>query len=408
MSSLLYALGAWAVRARRWVIAGWCLLIAFIGSTALVFSAGLDSEISIPGLEASDALASLGRTFPQASGASAQILVVAADGHLVTEAAYERAIAAAIAQTEAAPQVSYVVGPFTEGVSGAVSEDRQAALVTAQISLAGGYVPDSVKDALKEITADLQAALPAGAAASLGGGIFSYTLPTVTLVEIFGVVAALVVLLLNFGSVVVAGMPIMVAVAGVIVSMSLIYLGTAVTSINTTTPILSLMLGLAVGIDYSLFIISRHRQQVVSGLPPAESVPRALATSGSAVVFAGLTVIVALLGLSVARIPFLTVMGAAAAVAVALAVLAALTLLPAVLAVAGGRLIPRAERRRRAAAAAGVSAGGKLAEPPETGQGAGERDQGQPVGLAAVEVPSEAIRGEAAADSAGEGFAGPT
>jgi RND superfamily putative drug exporter len=368
LSSVLYVLGAWVVRARRWVIAAWCVLIVLIAASALMFSSGLDSQIVIPGLEASDALESLGRTFPQASGSSAQILVVAPDGAVVGGPAYTAPIDQAIATVEKISQVTYVISPFSEGVTGAMSDDHRAALITVQVSFApDGYATDATKAALQEATDWLQGALPAGAQASLGGGIFSYTLPTITLTEVFGVVAALIVLVLNFGSLLVAGMPIMVALAGVGVAMSLIYLGTAFTSINSTTPILSLMLGLAVGIDYSLFIISRHRQQVRRGLPPAESIPRALATSGSAVVFAGLTVIVALLGLAVARIPFLTTMGMAAAVAVGLAVLAALTLLPAVLTTVGDRVLPRAERRQ--AATVEISAG-----PPALGEAQGPAD----------------------------------
>ncbi|MDR0416214.1 MAG: MMPL family transporter, partial [Propionibacteriaceae bacterium] len=367
MSSALYLLGGWVVRVRRWVIAAWCLLVAVLGGAAFVFSAGLDAQIVIPGLESSDAMESLSRTFPQASGTSAQILVTAPDGAAVRGPAYEGPVAAAVAAVTDIGQVLYVVSPFDQGVAGAFSDDGQAAIITAQISFApDGYVTDATKEALFAATDALAAKLPAGADAKLGGGVFSYTLPTVTLTEVFGVVAALAVLILNFGSLLVAGMPILIALAGVAVAMSCIYLGTLWESINTTTPILSLMLGLAVGIDYSLFIISRHRQQVAQGLPPAESIPRALATSGSAVVFAGLTVIVALLGLSVARIPFLTVMGVAAALAVAFAVLAALTLLPAVLAVAGDRLIPRAQRRAAAAAAAGLEAA-SLASPTAAG-----------------------------------------
>ncbi|MDR0416379.1 MAG: MMPL family transporter, partial [Propionibacteriaceae bacterium] len=350
LSSALYLLGTWVVRVRRWVIAAWGLFIAAVAVAAIVFSAGLDAQIVIPGLEASDALESLGRTFPQASGASAQVLVAAPDGAVAAGPAYEEPVAAAVAALEDIGQVMYVASPFADGASGAVSDDGRAVLITAQVSYApDGYITDATKQALQAATDALAAQLPAGAEADLGGGVFSYTLPTVTLTEVFGVVAALVVLILNFGSLLTAGMPVLVALAGVAVSMSCIYLGTAWASINSTTPILSLMLGLAVGIDYSLFIISRHRQQAVRGLPAAESIPRALATAGSAVVFAGLTVIVALLGLSVARIPFLTVMGVAAALAVACAVLAALTLLPAVLAAVGDRVLPRAARRRLAA-----------------------------------------------------------
>ena len=133
--------------------------------------------------------------------------------------------------------------------------------------------------------------------------------------------------------------------------MALIFGATGIAVVSSTTPLLALMLGLAVGIDYALFITSRHRDQLRDGMEPEESVARAVATAGSAVVFAGLTVIIALCGLAVARIPFLTTMGVAAAIGVGIAVLIALTLLPALLGFGGERLRPRMRTPRAAQAA---------------------------------------------------------
>ena len=136
-------------------------------------------------------------------------------------------------------------------------------------------------------------------------------------------------------------MPIVTAVLGVGVAMAGILAAASVTDISSSTPTLALMIGLAVGIDYALFIVSRHRSQLVEGLDAEESAAQAMATAGSAVIFAGTTVVIALCGLVVARIPFLAVMGVAAAVAVAVAVLVALTAVPAMLGLAGERLRPR-------------------------------------------------------------------
>jgi RND superfamily putative drug exporter len=151
------------------------------------------------------------------------------------------------------------------------------------------------------------------------------------------VVASFVVLFISFGTLLLAGLPLVTAILGVAIGLSAISALTAVTEINSVAPTLATMLGLAVGIDYALFIVSRHRQQLADGLDPAESVARATATAGSAVVFAGVTVLIALVGLVVVGIPFLSVMGLAAAGTVAIAVLIAVTLLPALLGFAGQR-----------------------------------------------------------------------
>ncbi len=166
--------------------------------------------------------------------------------------------------------------------------------------------------------------------------------------EGLGVVVALVVLAITFGSALAAGIPLVTALIGVVVGLAGLAASTAVTSVNSSSPTLALMIGLAVGIDYALFVVSRHRTNLAeSEVGVAESVARSLATAGSAVVFAGATVVIALLGLSVAQIPFLTVMGAAAAATVAVAVVVALTVLPAVLSLFGERLRPKPSRRQR-------------------------------------------------------------
>ncbi|EUA69700.1 MMPL family protein [Mycobacteroides abscessus subsp. bolletii 1513] len=166
-------------------------------------------------------------------------------------------------------------------------------------------------------------------------------MPKLSPTEGIGLLIALIVLLLVFGSLLAAGMPLVTALLGVAISVALIYSATVITPVSSTAPMLAVMLGLAVGIDYALFLISRHRDQLAEGLDVEESIARATATAGSAVIFAGLTVIIALLGLAVAAIPFLTTMGLAAATAVAIAVAVAITLVPALMAFCGQRLRPK-------------------------------------------------------------------
>jgi RND superfamily putative drug exporter len=170
--------------------------------------------------------------------------------------------------------------------------------------------------------------------------------------EAAGLLIALVVLVITFGSLVAAGLPLLTALLGVGVTVAGLATAAGMLTLPTTAPALALMLGLAVGIDYALFIVARHRGQLAAGMPVAESVARAIGTAGGAVVFAGLTVVIALVGLTVVGIPFLTAMGLAAAVAVIVAVSVAVTLIPALLGLAGERLRPKPGSRavRRAAA----------------------------------------------------------
>src|SRR5690606_39362308 len=164
-----------------------------------------------------------------------------------------------------------------------------------------------------------------------GGDLFATSIPTVTITEAIGLLIALLVLIVTFRSFVVAGLHLLTAVLGVGISMAGIFAATAFASVSSTTPLLALMLGLAVGIDYALFIMARHQDQVRDGVDPEESAARAVGTAGSAVDFAGITVLISLIGLGFAGIPFLTTMGIAASVAVAVAVAIAVTLTSALL-----------------------------------------------------------------------------
>ena len=225
-----------------------------------------------------------------------------------------------------------------------MSEDGDAAIVRMQFDGQATDVPPETKTALQDVAAELRDELPAGSQVALGGDLFAVSVPGVTITEAVGLIIALLVLIVTFRSFVVAGLPLLTAIIGVGLSMALIFLSTAFASISSTTPLLALMLGLAVGIDYALFIVARHQDQVRAGVDPEESTARATGTAGSAVVFAGVTVLIALIGLSFAGIPFLTTMGIAAAVAVAIAVLVALTLTPAMLGFLKGRVAGRPRR----------------------------------------------------------------
>ena len=186
-----------------------------------------------------------------------------------------------------------------------------------------------------------------GVATSVGGDAYKSTSDPSKVPELLGLLVSFLILVLTFGSLLAAGMPILTSLIGVAVTLTGVVVTSSAVTVSSTAPTLAEMLGLAVGIDYALFILSRHRNQLAEGLELVESMSRALATAGSAVMFAGATVIIALGGLTVAGIPVLTVMGLGAAAAVTVAVCVALTLVPAIALLLGERLRPRARRRRR-------------------------------------------------------------
>lgn len=357
MSSVLYSLGRWAARARSLVLIAWIVILAGLGAGAVFLGQGTNAPISIPGTESQDALDQLDRTFPQVSGGSAQIIVVTPDGKLIDTPTFRDEIAQTADEIAAIDGISAVQSPFggTAGASSdsALSEDGRAALITITLKGASIDAAPETLDGISEAAASLQDRLPDGSISTEGGDAFSTALPGVTASEAIGVLIAFVVLFLTLGSLLAAGMPLIAAILGVGVSIAAIFFSTAFIEITSITPMLALMLGLAVGIDYTLFIVARHQEQLRNGMPVEESIARANATSGSAVIFAGLTVIIALAGLAVAQIPFLTALGLAAAAAVAISVLIAITLTPAILGMAGMKALPKRQRKRLAAATAG-------------------------------------------------------
>ncbi|WP_431277108.1 MMPL family transporter [Leifsonia poae] len=394
MSSVLYSLGKWAFRARWRMLAIWLIALVALVTGAGLLSKGTDNTFSIPGTESQEALDSLARTFPQVSGTSAQLIAVAPPGGDVRDPSFQSAVEAAVAAIAKIPQISSASSPYGSSMSSNISTDASAALVPIQLSVAQPAVDPSTADALQAAGKKLASELPARSQVAVGGQVFAQTSTSISVTELIGILVAFVVLLFTFGSFIAAGMPLITALLGVGMSLSIIFICTSFATIASTTPLLALMLGLAVGIDYALFIISRHQDQVKHGVPPEESAARAVATAGSAVVFAAITVIIALLGLSVAGIPFLTTMGLAAALAVAIAVLISTTLTPALLGFAGIRIVPKRFRPVEAAAESEPES-----EPDEL---LGESDQTDEADEEFDEAPAdgEAPAGEAPADDA--------
>jgi RND superfamily putative drug exporter len=358
MATLLARLGRASYRHRGLVSVAWLAILGAVVTLLLTVGGSFDDEFTIPGSESQEALDQLDQASPGTAGISAQIVFVAPDGSTVADPANAAAIQQVVAAAGRAPQVASVVSPFD---SSAISPDGRAALATVQYDVAHeDLAPDSL-DALTETT---DAAEDAGFEVAVGGNAFGTTGVTIGATEFVGVAVAVAVLALTFGSLLAAGMNLLTALVGIAVGMGGLLLASNVITLSSTAPTLALMIGLAVGIDYTLFILTRHRTQLASGMDPEESAARAVGTAGSAVVFAGLTVVIALSGLAVVGIPFLTVMGVGAAGTVLVAVLVALTLLPALLGFAGKRLAPepgsRTARRELADAQETTGAGGSL------------------------------------------------
>nr|MDT0657025.1 MMPL family transporter [Micromonospora sp. DSM 115978] len=337
MATLLYRLGRGSYRHRWLVVIAWLVVLAGLGVGALTLSVPTVSNFTMPGTESQRALDALEEQFPAASGATGTIVVAAPEGGQLADPAAQGALAGLVAEANGLPGVVAAVDPFQVG---SVSQDGRYALVQVQFAAGNDEVTDEQRDAYEAVGAQAEAA---GLRVEPGGEVMS-TEPHVGSTEAIGVAVAGVVLIITFGSLVAAGMTMLNALIGVGVGMAGLFSLSGVIELTSTAPVLALMLGLAVGIDYSLFITSRHRQNLLSGLEPREAVARAVGTAGSAVVFAGATVVIALAGLAVVNIPFLTVMGLAAAATVTIAVLVAITLQPALLAFAGDRVLPRRHR----------------------------------------------------------------
>ncbi|GAA4596892.1 RND superfamily putative drug exporter [Actinoplanes octamycinicus] len=339
MSSALHRLALSVVRHRGRTLVIWLLALLVLAGGGLLIARGTDDAFTIPGSESQQALDTLKRVFPEVSGSSAQIVITGVD-----PAGERAAITDAVRAAERVDQVITVISPFDERFKG--NRTGRAAIITVQFDVAFMDVKPATKATIDKIGTDLQGHIP-GATTTVGGDAYADRVPKPSPIEGLGLVVALIVLLITFGSLVAAGLPLLTAILGVGLSVGLLYGVTRVVTVPSTAVTLAMMLGLAVGIDYALFLLSRHRDQLRDGLAVTDSIARATATAGSAVVFAGLTVVIALVGLVVAGIPFLTTMGLCAAVAVAIAVLIAVTLMPALLALAGERLRPRVRKEKK-------------------------------------------------------------
>ncbi|MEZ5267401.1 MAG: MMPL family transporter [Microthrixaceae bacterium] len=301
-------------------------------------------DFEVPGVESQAAMDLLETSFPERSGATAMVVFHDPDG-LGTDPAATTAISTTIDEVRSLDHVRSVTDPLGNPMS--MSPDGSTAFAAVQYDSAVADLGQEAFDALKETAAPAEAG---GVQVDFGG-----ELPTVLAerhtgpAEMIGVIAALVILFIMFRSAYAMALPLGVAILGLLTGLSIVGLLGLLIDIPTVAPRLGTMIGLGVGIDYALFILSRHRDNLEAGMEHTESIARTNATAGQAVVVAGGTVVVAILGLQMAGIPFVAALGYSASLVVAVAVIIAITLLPALLGFAGDRVLPRSHRGARPA-----------------------------------------------------------
>jgi RND superfamily putative drug exporter len=311
-------------------LGAWLAVLVLVGVLASTVGGSTSDSFSIPGTESQRAADLLDERFPAQSGSDAQVVFAAPDGTTLDDAAAKAAVEQTVADIAAQPGVVAVTDPFT---AGSISAEGTVGYATVAYGVDSQKVTDLQVEALKE-TASIGEA--AGLQVAFGGDVISaHREEAGHTSELIGLAVAVVVLLFAFGSVIAMGLPLLTALLGVGISMMGITLVAGFVDVSGTAPILATMIGLAIGIDYALFIVTRHRQNLADGLSVEESAARANATAGGAVVFAGVTVVIALAGLAVVGIPFVTVMGVAAALTVVVGISIAVTLIPALLGFAG-------------------------------------------------------------------------
>ncbi|SEE89930.1 putative drug exporter of the RND superfamily [Streptomyces sp. 2112.3] len=341
MATFLYKLGRFAFRRRRFVALIWVALLAVAGVGAATAAAPAADSFSIPGTEAQRAFDLLDQRFPgtNADGATARVVFKAPAGETMKDPANKAAVERTVhALQSGSSQVDRVADPYAAKT---LSKDGRTAYAQVSYKVTGFELTDASKDALQDAAKNGR---DAGLTVETGGNALQ-AIPETGATEVIGIVISAVVLIITFGALIAAGLPLLTALIGVGIGVSTITALSSTLDLSSTTSTLATMIGLAVGIDYALFIVSRYRAEITEGREREEAAGRAVGTAGSAVVFAGLTVVIALVGLTVVNIPMLTKMGLAAAGTVVIAVLIALTLIPALLGFAGARVLPRKARK---------------------------------------------------------------
>ena len=329
MTGLLYGLGRFCVRRRLIVLVAWLAIFVALAAWARALGPEVNDNLTLPGTDSQRATDLLADRFPSQANGTNPVVLQAPDGKKITASEFKQPIDDTVKALKADPDVRSATNPLTSDGAALLAKDK-----------AIGYIALNLKPSPTELSTDdaerIVALADPARAAGLDVGFGGYlgqkvSKPDTHISEVIGLSMAVIVLLITFGTVVAMGLPIITAVVGLVCGLSIITLLSQFSEVPTVAPTLATMIGLGVGIDYALFIVTRHLEQRRDGMATRESIARACATSGGAVVFAGCTVMVALLSLAVVGIPLVTTLGYTSALVVAVAVVAAITLLPALL-----------------------------------------------------------------------------
>ena len=340
------AMARWCFQRRAWVLIGWLALLAVLGVTGRAAGSAYSDALTLPGTGSTTAQNLLEQAFPGHAGDQETIVWRASAGSVSAPAVRAR-ITAMLGQVTAAPAVASVSSPYSARGAPQVSRNGQIAYATVVFDAPQASLP--VPDVTRVVHL-AEAARAPGVQVDIGGPAVENALrPSVGISAGVGVIAAAVVLFIAFGSLLAMLLPLAIAIAALVPGLMTTGLLSHAVTIPSSGPTLGILIGLGVGIDYALFIVTRHRNNLKAGMPPQDAAVRALNTSGRAVLFAGTTVCIALLGMLVLRIGYISGLGIAAAVTVLFTVAAAATLLPALLGFLGMRVLSRRERRRLAA-----------------------------------------------------------
>jgi len=339
------ALARWCIRRRLITVLLWLLALGVAGSGAVLAGSAYSNDYRVPGTESSQAARLLEEGFPSLGGDTDTVVWHTSSG-TVRDASVEQTMTRTLDRIAALPGVASVSGPYGERGAGRISEDGRTAYATVTFE---DRAQDIDAGEAAAVVRTAQAAETAGLRVELGGSAVALTESSGGhTAEIVGVVVAAVVLFLAFGSLAASLLPIATALVGVGTAYAGIALLGHVMTVADFAPMLGMLIGLGVGIDYALFIVTRHRRGLKRGLSVTEAAAGAVATTGRAVVFAGATVCIALLGMLMLRLNFLNGVAVAASLTVVLTVAASVTLLPALLSFIGMRALSGRERRRLA------------------------------------------------------------
>jgi putative drug exporter of the RND superfamily len=337
-------LSRWCIAHRRWVIGGWVLVAVLTTVIAGTVGRQYSTDFSLPGTEAQHVVDLLGSQFKAQSGDVDTIVFHTANGS-VDDPAVRNAVTPVLERVAKMPHVSGVVSPYTSAGAVEVSKDRRTAFATINYDRRANELADNTGQPVLDA---INAVKVPGVTLAAGGQVIEnaegFNIGPATSV---GVLAALIILLLTFGSLSAAGMPLVTAGLGLITGIALIGLGTHVTSMSNVAPELAIMIGLGVGVDYALFIITRFKENHARHGDVQRSIVEAMDTSGRAILLAGTTVIIALLGMFATGVTFLYGLAIASVLAVLCVLLASLTVVPALLGAWGNRVVRPTRRARR-------------------------------------------------------------